>query len=62
MHTTLSRSAHVDQLEAELRDARCCDELRRCVDCRAKITEIRAARRDTLIHTLAIVRPRRLGR
>jgi hypothetical protein len=59
MHTTLRRSAHADHLEAEVRDARCCDDLARCADCRAKLDEVRAARRDALIHSVASVRPRR---
>jgi hypothetical protein len=52
MYDTLSRSAHADQLEAEVRDAHCCDYLARCADCRAKLDEVRAARRDALIHWL----------
>ena len=59
MHTTLRRSAHADHLEAEVRDARCCDDRARCADCRAKLDEVRAARRDALIHSVASVRPRR---
>lgn len=55
-HTTLRRSAHADQLEAEVRDARCCEPLARCLACRSKLDEVRAARRDALIHSL---RPRR---
>lgn len=59
MHATLSRSAHADQLEAEVRDACCCEHLARCADCQAKLDEVRAARRDALIHSVAAVRPRR---
>lgn len=59
MHTIVRRSANADQLEAEVRDATCCDELDRCAGCRAKLDEIRAARRDALIHSIASVRPRR---
>ena len=59
MHTTLSRSAHADQLEAEVRDAHCCEHPARCADCQAKLDEVRAARRDALIHSVASVRPRR---
>ena len=59
MHTSLRRSAHADQLEAEVRDARCCDELDRCADCRVKLDEVRAARRDAVLHSIASVRPRR---
>ena len=59
MHTAISRSAHADRLEAEIRDACCCDDLARCVDCQAKVDEVRAARRDALIHSFASVRPRR---
>jgi hypothetical protein len=59
MSTTLRRSAHADQLEAEVRDARCCQDAARCTACRAKLHEVRAARRDALIHAIASVRPRR---
>jgi hypothetical protein len=59
MHSTLSRSAHADQLEAEVRDARCCDEVKRCAKCQVKVDEVRAARRDAVMHSLATVRPRR---
>ena len=44
IHTILRRSAHADQLEAEVRDARCCDDTARCASCQAKLVEIRAAR------------------
>ncbi len=59
MHATLSRSAHADQLEAEVRDADCCEHVARCANCRAKLAEVRAARRDALIHSVASARPRR---
>lgn len=59
MYATLSRSAHADQLEAEVREAHCCEHLTRCADCRAKLDEVRAARRDALIHSVASVRQRR---
>jgi hypothetical protein len=59
MSTILRRSAHADQLEAEVRDARCCQEVARCAVCRAKLDEVRAARRDALIHAIGSVRPRR---
>lgn len=59
MHATLSRSAHADQLEAEVRDASCCEHRARCAGCRAKLHEVRAARRDALIHSVGAVRPRR---
>jgi hypothetical protein len=59
MHTILRRSAHADQLEAEVRDAPCCDDLARCATCRAKLDEVRAARRDAVLHSIASVRPRR---
>ena len=42
MHATASRSAHADQLEAEVRDAHCCVDLARCSDCRAKLDEVLA--------------------
>jgi len=59
MHTTVGRSAHADQLDAEVRDARCCTDRRRCAECQAKLDEVRAARRDALIHRIASTRPRR---
>jgi len=59
MHTTVGRSAHADQLEAEVRDARCCDDHSRCPRCQSLLDEVRAARRDALIHRIATVRPRR---
>lgn len=62
MHTTLSRSAHADQLEAEVRDAHCCNDLARCTDCQARLDEVRAARRDALLHSVASLRPRRAVR
>ena len=49
MHTILRRSAHADQL----------DEADRCSGCRAKLDEVRAARRDAVLHAVATVRPRR---
>lgn len=60
MQAALRRSAHADQLEAEVREARCCAEQTRCATCRAKLDEVRAARRDALLHSIASVRPRRL--
>ena len=59
MHSTVGRSAHADQLEAEVRDARCCDDRARCARCQSLLDEVRAARRDALIHRIATVRPRR---
>ncbi len=59
MHTATSRSARADQLHAEVRDADCCDVIARCAGCRAKLDEVRAARRDALIHSVTSVRPRR---
>ncbi|HXH77876.1 MAG TPA: hypothetical protein VNJ48_05185 [Nocardioides sp.] len=60
MQTTLSRSAYADQLEAHVRDAQCCEPLARCSDCRAKRDEVRAARRDALIHSVSLARLRRV--
>ena len=57
-HTTVGRSAHADQLEAEVRDARCFDDRARCAGCRASLAEVRAARRDALLHSIALMRPR----
>ena len=62
MRTVLSRSAHADQLEAEVRDAGCCAASHRCGACEIKLGEIRAARRDALLHTISTVRPRRSAR
>ena len=59
MRTVLSRSAHADQLEAEVRDARCCDALARCAACTVRLDEVRAARRDAILHAVAALRPRR---
>lgn len=59
MQTILRRSAHADQLEAEVRDARCCDDTARCSSCRARLDEVRAIRRDAVLFSLASVRPRR---
>lgn len=58
-HTIVGRSAHADQLEAEVRDARCCDAVARCPGCVALLTEVRAARRDAVLHSIASIRPRR---
>jgi hypothetical protein len=59
MRSVLSRSAHADQLEAEVRDATCCTASDRCWTCRAKLAEVRAARRDAVLHAISTVRPRR---
>lgn len=55
-------SAYADQLEAEVRDAPCCDGLCPCDPCQAKLDEVRAVRREALIHSVTSVRPRRAGR
>ncbi len=62
MRTVLSRSAHADQLEAEVRDAACCSAIDRCWSCEVKLGEVRAARRDAVLHTMGTVRPRRSRR
>ncbi len=59
MRTVLSMSAHADQLEAEVRDAPCCVVTERCWGCEIKLGEVRAARRDAILHSISIVRPRR---
>ena len=59
MRSVLSRSASADQLEAEVRDATCCTACDRCHECLVKLEEVRAARRDALVHTISRVRPRR---
>ena len=58
MRTTLNSRAHADQLENEVRAAHGCEDLAHCADCQAKLDEIRAARRDALIHSVGSVRPR----
>lgn len=59
MRSVVSRSAHADQLEAEVRDATCCVATDRCWACEVKLGEVRAARRDAVLHRLSTVRPRR---
>lgn len=59
MPTTLSRSAYADQLEAAVRDAHVCGDVVPCAECQAQLDEVRAARRDALIHAVSLVRPRR---
>ena len=59
MRTVLSRSAHADQLEAQVRDAACCVATSRCCSCEATLGEVRAIRRDALLHSISTVRPRR---
>ena len=56
--TTVAAPAEAVALRS-VRDARCCKDLARCADCQAKLDEVRAARRDALIHAVASVRPRR---
>lgn len=43
MNTT-TRTANADQLHATVRDARDCDALTPCANCRAMTAEVRAAR------------------
>jgi hypothetical protein len=62
MRSVLSRSAHADQLEAEVRDATCCVATDRCWACEVKLGEVRAVRRDALLHSIRTVRPRRAAR
>lgn len=62
MRTVLSRSAHADQLEAEVRDATCCVATDRCWSCEITLGEVRAIRRDALLHSISTVRPRRSAR
>ncbi len=59
MPSVMSRSAHADQLEAEVRDATCCVATDRCWACELRLGEVRAARRDALLLRIATVRPRR---
>ncbi len=44
MTNTTTATAHADQLHAEVRDARDCDAINPCANCRAKTTVVRAAR------------------
>ena len=62
MRSVVSRSAHADQLEAEVRDATCCVATDRCWACEVKLGEVRAIRRDAVLHRLSTVRPRRSAR
>lgn len=62
MRTVLTRSANADQLEAEVCDATCCVATDRCWSCQVKLGEIRAARRDAVLHIIGSVRPRRSAR
>ena len=59
MNTVARGSEHADQLEAEVREGGCCEDAARCTSCRAKLDEVRAARRDAVIHAISSVRPRR---
>lgn len=54
-HTTLSRRPQADHVGTSTVDPRCCDAAERCVHC----DEARAARRDAVIQSLALVRQRR---
>jgi hypothetical protein len=59
MKNLLGRSADADQLEAEVRDATCCTACDRCHECLVKLEEVRAVRREALLHRISQVRPRR---
>lgn len=59
MRSVLSRSVYADQLEAEVRRATCCGAGDRCATCGVKLAEVRAARRDAVMHSVAHTRPRR---
>ena len=60
MPTTLDRTSCDDRLGHQPRAGGCCDPMLPCADCRVRIDEDRAARRDALLHALAQVRPRRV--
>ena len=51
MGSVLSRSARANQLEAEVRDAMYCVPTDRCWECQVKLGEVRAVRRDALLHS-----------
>ncbi|WP_374456736.1 hypothetical protein [Nocardioides sp.] len=59
MRSVVGRSAHADLLEAEVRNATCCVATDRCWSCEVKMGEVRAARRDAVLHSMSRVRPRR---
>lgn len=59
IHSRVRSVAHADQLEAEVRDATCCEPGARCASCRATLDEVRAARRDAVLHRVLTSRPRR---
>ena len=58
MASTLDRTRCDEPLRSDPCDAGCCDTPP-CTDCRTRMAEERAARRDALLHALAHVRPRR---
>ena len=58
MCTSLTHGAHAARREAEIRDARFCEDLNLCPACHATKDELRAARRDALIHSVVFSRPR----
>lgn len=45
-----ARTAHADQLHAEVRDARDCDAIDPCESCQGMTTEVRAARHAARVH------------
>ncbi|MCD6638953.1 MAG: hypothetical protein LT071_03455 [Nocardioides sp.] len=56
IHGYLPRTTRTDLLEAE---RPCCIDTDRCRTCRARLDEVRAARRDAVLMRVAAVRPRR---
>lgn len=56
IHGTLPRTTRTDLLDAA---ASCCTPGDRCRACRARLDEVRAARRDAVLMRVAVVRPRR---
>jgi hypothetical protein len=59
MHATLSRRARAHQPVMDPPGARCRDRQALCPSCEAEAREIRAARRDAIIHSLGTRRHRR---
>jgi hypothetical protein len=59
MQSTLVRSLHADEVEAQVQRATCCTAHSRCRRCQGKLAAVRAWRRDALMYSLARTRPRR---
>lgn len=62
MHLTIDRTSPADRLAVEVPDSGGCDARIRGGDLPPEADEDRAARRDALLHSLALARPRHLRR